>query len=268
MKQFLLTRFNIYSGSELKFDPETDVDYLRHRFELFDKYTVPSVYSQTARDFKWIVLFSDRLPNEFVKKVTEYEEKYEFFEGRYLSKEQVFPKRYMLNESIKKIISDYTQGEVILTRMDNDDVIADNYLENVKNAAEKHHLNYNFAINFSRGLQYDETNKVLIKYNRPHNHFFSICTHISDDFIEPLCQNHENIMENMELREEDSSFPQWMEIIHGNNLSNFSHIKCTNIVWSKRSIEGFSGIDELHTCSIIKAYVGILKNRWFKGTKR
>src|SRR5208282_1904259 len=53
----LLTRFNVRLSS-----PETPPsdDWIAHRLDLFQRYCVPSVASQTVQDFRWIVLIDSR----------------------------------------------------------------------------------------------------------------------------------------------------------------------------------------------------------------
>ena len=261
MKQFLLTRFNIIISHKLgySFDTETDRDYLTERFKLFEKYTIPSVADQSAEDFKWIVLFSDRTPDEFRERINGYEKQYDFFVPRYLGADQVYPRQYVLRDSLHGILREFTTERLILTRVDNDDVIAQDYLDNVRKEAEKKG-NGTFAINFDYGLQYDEDTGILIRYHRPHNHFFSICTDMDDTFMDPLCQHHENIEKTMELYVSDNKRPQWMEVLHGGNVKNFSHAKPINIIRKGKKIKNFGCMDDLYRRNTFSAYLQVLKD--------
>ena len=71
LKNYILT--NIPYKKEVKFDTilitffnvginpiVIDEIYLEKRFELFDKYTFPSINAQTDKDFTWFLLFNDK----------------------------------------------------------------------------------------------------------------------------------------------------------------------------------------------------------------
>jgi len=46
LKHFLITRFN-YAD---------DYEHLEQRIELFRRYTMPSIYAQTIKNFEWLII--------------------------------------------------------------------------------------------------------------------------------------------------------------------------------------------------------------------
>ena len=57
----IMTRFNVARpkrSDPIRLDPE----WLAGRFDLFEKYCLPSVAAQTARDFHWLVYFDAATP--------------------------------------------------------------------------------------------------------------------------------------------------------------------------------------------------------------
>ena len=70
LEHILVNRFhlpNFSTNKQLsKNDITSDENYLDDRFQLFFKYTVPSVISQTWKDFLWYVFFSDRTPDKYI----------------------------------------------------------------------------------------------------------------------------------------------------------------------------------------------------------
>ena len=80
-KHYLITRFNlrVQYGCKLK-DPDNnpmlrifDDDYLEERFDIFEKYTLPSVKNQINQNFTWVVLFHKNTPNTFLNRINELE---------------------------------------------------------------------------------------------------------------------------------------------------------------------------------------------------
>jgi hypothetical protein len=58
----LLTRFNVrYVEDPNAPSIGTDPDWLARRFELFERYCLPSVIAQSAQNFSWIIIYWSRL---------------------------------------------------------------------------------------------------------------------------------------------------------------------------------------------------------------
>ena len=73
-KHLLFTRFNINSADTLscRLDPA----YLKVRFELFERYCLPSVQNQTNQNFIWLLLLDENTPNDYKDRIKLYQEKY------------------------------------------------------------------------------------------------------------------------------------------------------------------------------------------------
>ena len=60
---FLITRFNLNLYERDKHAaPTRTARWLEHRFEVFERYCLPSVAAQTATDFRWLCLFDAATP--------------------------------------------------------------------------------------------------------------------------------------------------------------------------------------------------------------
>ncbi|MEM1060752.1 MAG: glycosyltransferase, partial [Planctomycetota bacterium] len=56
IRHVILTRFNLRSsGREAKY--RATAGWMDERFDLFEKFTVPSINAQTDQDFVWFVFF-------------------------------------------------------------------------------------------------------------------------------------------------------------------------------------------------------------------
>jgi hypothetical protein len=54
---FVLTRFNVKIGLGGGESVAPNLEWLVHRFDLFDKFCFPSVRNQSNLNFKWLVFF-------------------------------------------------------------------------------------------------------------------------------------------------------------------------------------------------------------------
>ncbi len=216
-KHFIITRFNIranYSCSlkDSSYNPMTkilDLDYLKQRFSIFEKYTLPSIKSQTNQNFSWIVLFHSDTPNIFKSKILKLKKKYNFIDV-YLNDNQKFDLLEYCKDN--NLISDY----FITTRIDNDDMLSKNYVEKVQNYA-----NQNFhkcILSFENGIKYDLTTNKTYDYARKDNHFLSMIGEKNDSILN---YNHSKIFDTgIDVEIIKTCKPMWTEIIHESNVHN------------------------------------------------
>jgi hypothetical protein len=81
MKVYFITRFSIYDpqfrGFRLTADYDQkeyerrlfDKDRLNHKFDTFQKITLPSIVEQSCDNWKWLIYTSDRMPDEYMKRL-------------------------------------------------------------------------------------------------------------------------------------------------------------------------------------------------------
>lgn len=81
MKVYFITRFSIYDphfrGFRLTTDYDQkeyerrlfDKDRLNNRFETLENITMPSICKQSCDNWKWLIYTSDRLPDEYMKRL-------------------------------------------------------------------------------------------------------------------------------------------------------------------------------------------------------
>lgn len=73
----LMTRFNLATPgreSAIRNRP----GWLAQRFDLFERYCLPSVAAQTVRDFKWIIYFDKDTPEDFRARIERLREVFPF----------------------------------------------------------------------------------------------------------------------------------------------------------------------------------------------
>lgn len=122
-KHLLLTRYNIAFTAAQKAGVEgLSDDYLVPRGELFRRYCVPSVQSQTNKNFEWFVFFHPDTPKQH----------YEFLDGI-----ATVVLAQTLKEAQHTIARTLPEGPILSTRMDNDDCIAPEFMAATRKTAER-----------------------------------------------------------------------------------------------------------------------------------
>ena len=67
---FIITRFNLRIWQQDKNNiPTHTSEWLEHRFELFEKYCLPSVENQTNKNFIWLCMFDKETPAPYKERI-------------------------------------------------------------------------------------------------------------------------------------------------------------------------------------------------------
>lgn len=216
-KHFVITRFNIRAnyGCTLR-NPDNnpmkrilDEDYLNERFHIFEKYTLPSMKSQTNQNFTWLILFHQNTPNIFKKRIQELKDEFNFIDLYFDDKEKFSFLEYCNNQGEN---IDY----FITSRIDNDDMFSNDYIDRVQEYANRHL--HECILSFSKGLKYDLSSNKQYEYERDDNHFLSMIGKNGECILQ---YNHAKIFDSgKEIIMLDSDKPMWTEIIHESNVTN------------------------------------------------
>lgn len=207
----LMTRFNLATPgreSALRNRP----GWLAGRFELFEKYCLPSVAAQTVpRDaLRWIIYFDEDTPQEFKTRVAELQ-KQTPFEAYYTG---LFP-----GEGWARSINERFAREtpyLLTTRLDNDDALASDFAERLHQAVTDRGYErglYNFTNGFVAG------GGALYAMEHPANPFFSAFVPWDEA---PLTapQVHHLALESAKSLHQIGGPAAWMQVIHDGNVSN------------------------------------------------
>ena len=126
---FLITRFNLrasdwkVSKSNKKVLTE---EWHKDRFQLFTDYCFSSVQSQTNKNFKWLVFFDTSTPEKYKDIIKTLQLKMDNFIPLFVDgMDQFLPE-------IKSYISKSDTKYLITSRLDNDDCIGNNYIEEIQ----------------------------------------------------------------------------------------------------------------------------------------
>lgn len=165
----LITRFNIRitgMGPERIESPVMDEAWLAERVLYFEKYCAPSVLAQTKNNFRWLLYFDPATSPSL-------------FDQLAYVKQASIPVEFAFADSFESMLDDVRQRiralpteYVITSRLDNDDVISNDYIETVQQLFSPVPRT---IINFHRGFEADVTNGILKKWNmRFRNQFLSM----------------------------------------------------------------------------------------------
>ena len=203
----VMTRFNLATPGR-ESDIRNKPGWLMRRFELFERYCLPSIGAQTRTDFSWLIFFDEATPAEFRDRIERLRAEVPFtpyFTG--LFRAEGWPR------SVRETVAE--ADWLLTTHFDNDDALAPDYVERVRVAA-KENLRRG-AINFDQGLI--RTEHRLYKLTHESNAFFS--------FLEPWGEGMKTCQDigHMRIAEEGpvthlAGEPGWLQVVHGDNVSN------------------------------------------------
>lgn len=228
-KYYILTRFNLRLWPTDKKQKPTQTDeWLKTRFQLFEKYCLPSVAAQRMKDFKWIVLFDENTPTEYTDRFSDYKKLCPQFRVVKVVSEygcyfvDIF--QQVIENDIKRAkekgeVIDY----VITSYLDNDDALSDTYLEKISQFVPS--VSQPSFVSFCYGLQYHEKWQLMIQLKYSSNHFITL--------VEPYLSgvklhtvfgygSHTQVFNHClpVLKIDNRQSLEWLEVVHDGNAYN------------------------------------------------
>ncbi|MGB4848568.1 MAG: glycosyltransferase [Saprospiraceae bacterium] len=231
---YLVTRFNVPVENWDKDKagrPTLNEPWMTHRLWLFRKYCVPTITGQICHNFQWVI-YCD-VNTSFIKK-TQIEESIRMIPGTVI---RLAAHQGEMMADLRKLISGASTPYVITTRLDNDDGMGENLIQNVQNHFKEVDK---LLLNPSSGILYDINEKVMTRMrNSKRNHYTSLIekNNNAEDLLTVLGFPHDNppagvIIENI------AGDRAWLKIIHEKNIK--SQLK-GRPVFAKKNIY-FNGI--------------------------
>ena len=235
---FLVTRFNIavnYKSQKANTSipddkPWLDEEYLRKRFDIFEKYTFPSVMKQSDMDFSWIILFHKDTPNQFMERIDEFSKKMPNIATWFLNDDDSYRALELISEYFDRIQRE-DKTRIISCRIDNDDMIGRDYVKEVKIRLQKE--NGRRFLSFSRGISYQISNHYVASFIDVGNHFLAMISDNGRPNFITAAGDHDRVMKDCSNEERivvNTDMPMWVEIISDTNCLN-------RVRWSGK--EGF-----------------------------
>ena len=202
----LLTRFNLPSAGAESFIRARE-NWLTQRIMLFEKYCVTSVLGQTVSDLKWIVYLDPQSPNWLKNRMLELSAS-GLFAPIYRQEVQ----RFELLSDIRSVVE--TPGQRLLTtNLDNDDGLARDFAERVQAV----------SLGLTRRVVYVDHglivgNQKLYLHRDQRNAFCSV----AEPWDTPVtCWSEWHTeLDKMMPAAHIGGGPGWLQVIHGDNVSN------------------------------------------------
>ncbi|WP_026914470.1 FkbM family methyltransferase [Christiangramia portivictoriae] len=218
MQHFILTRFNLKKEDWREDKNAQEVlneTWEKDRVKLFKKFCLPSVLGQTNKNFRWMIFFQNN-PSQTIKELLGELAVYSFIETVMLNSFEEFQQK--LPNIVAKKIS-YNKGNLLTTRLDNDDGINKRFVEKLQDAASG--LNQDTLIYFPFGLFLDYgKNCRLGMYKYPYNQFLSLFERVreNENINTVLSKAHDAWGDHpvRELNDKDA----WLQVVHHQNMLN------------------------------------------------
>lgn len=253
-EHYILTRFNLRLWTKDKKRNETRTDeWLKQRFELFEKICLPSIMNQTNQTFKWIVLFDSETPEFYKKKIQHYQNICKMFCPCFV---EAYKSRYFVSvfrEEIQKRIEKNTNF-LITTYLDNDDALHKNYIEEIQQMEVKRPT----FVSYVYGIQYYTELNIATRVPYTNNHFISLAEPLNDNqtnfrtvygYGSHLDINKHKRIETVYIKNPQQD--RWIEVIHETNMDNDVKMTLdTKLIKDVDQLKKEYGIDiQLSKCS-------------------
>ena len=209
----IITRFNLrkddWHATKNK-DAVLTERWLTNRFQLFEKYCFPSLVNQRNRNFKWLIYFDITTPPEFVTKIKAFSEGGRTFQPVFVDGMDAFL------PSINGYIQSLNTPYVITSRVDNDDCLHENYVDEVQRLFNCQDY---MAIDFIDGYALQLVPFVRIGFKRWASNPFITLIEKREDAVSVWYRSHTEwkrekkiiVVENIRV---------WLQVVHYENKVN------------------------------------------------
>src|ERR1035437_5930051 len=130
---YLLTKFNVPIASANPPGVHGDIDWLRGRWDLFQRYCLPSVQSQSTQEFSWLIFCWSGTPPEIRRLLDNLQNASPLIRVVYTATSPTPAQLHRLFAPADQPVGSY----LLTSRLDSDDALAVWYLERIRHAAEE-----------------------------------------------------------------------------------------------------------------------------------
>lgn len=237
IQHVILTRFNLRSrGRDEAF--RSSKNWLANRFELFEKYCLPSMEAQTQQNFFWLVYFDIGTPSEYKERVAGYQQRMPNLIAKWV------PSLIQVAEDIL-LLKSTASKYLLTTRLDNDDSFHQDFVAQVQ-AESQSYIPLSRPIVFNFPLGFIVSHGKIYEHRDESNPFTSLLEPIGSmkgQSCKPKtvwATRHNNLQRLAEIHQIDSP-PMWLQVIHGGNVRN--RIKGKRLF--KSDVSGFVALNKI-----------------------
>jgi hypothetical protein len=208
---FIITRFNL--RREASDGRAIDPGWLRQRFELFERFCLPTVQAQTVQNFRWLVLLDDQTPESALRRIDCY--------AKWPVLTPVFfaaGEREQARRAVEEQLGGSRPRALLTTRLDNDDGVCRTFVETVQRHADAAETT---LVEFPVGYVWHDERLYLDRQER--NPFSTLIEPLDGggggEFRTVYGTSHHEIGQGCRVVEA-SAEPSWVQVIHGGNVAN------------------------------------------------
>ena len=222
---FIITRFNLNLYAQDKHDLPTRTDrWLEHRFEVFERYCLPSVAAQTSGNFTWLCLFDAATPESCRRRIEGYKARCPQFEAVYYTAAQAANLTENLRTTIAAYVSCDRKGRkwgrawrLVWCGWDSDAFSSDvvELLQRELRPAPGKRI---YSLLY--GYQYFTDRRFALKMRYTNNHFLTLVEPFDAHTETIISYRHTKAIRQLPTIYLSTARGKWLEIVHEDNVSN------------------------------------------------
>jgi hypothetical protein len=206
----IMTRFNLATPGR-ESDIRNRPGWLAGRFDLFERYCLPTLAAQTVQDFEWVIYFDEGTPAEFRERIERCRAVRPF--TPYYT--PLFPADgwpRSLRETLPA-----PRPWLLTTRLDNDDGLAVDFVARLHAAVRTAGAPERGSFNFTNGFIMEGPRLYALAH--PSNAFGSWLEPWDDAMRTAPSIHHMHMAEHGPVTQIDGP-GAWLQVVHGGNVSN------------------------------------------------
>lgn len=206
LSHVILTRFNLPTPG-VESVVRAREGWLRERQQLFERYCLPSMQSQSEGNFHWIVYYDEESPDWLKERTTALSSL-----GKFTPLYRRAVPRDQLLADIEGVANE--RSDLLLTtNLDNDDAVASDFVARLQHSAETKRA---VALYIDNGL-IQHGDRVYLRTDTT-NAFCSV-SEPWDSPVTAWADWHNRLERHMPVRHIQGE-PAWLQVIHDGNVSN------------------------------------------------
>lgn len=220
MRHYLITQWNV---------DLYDLGWLQRRQKVFEKYTLPSVEGQFNKNFEWILISDSRTPDKFKNVLDRYPARTIYYDFEHYNwtvpsgKFEPVMARSIRLEVIGDVVAEIIGKQtvpVITSRLDNDDLLAKEHMQRIRQYATElwESKGPKFWLSLVRGYRLKEGK--IYPFNSKCNAFVSFVEDPNNLKTAYQCCHTVANRTPYPLEIIRQGEPTWAEVVHGENVLN------------------------------------------------
>jgi hypothetical protein len=202
MRHFVLTRFCCWWPGHYSYD---DSEWLENRYSIFKKYNAKKMKEQANKNFKQLIFCDSRMKDYMSEEISSFEYETEVLTGDV--------SWYTL---LRQYLENYKEEKIVLTRLDSDDFIDENYIDIIQKNSNL--IKDDYILDISKLHWYDTNTKKLYSQKYSSSSAFSTLVCNSGDY-ERYFGSHGKLKNKYKYIIKDKSLNAFA-CVHGKNTTS------------------------------------------------